>query len=213
MEPDHTDDIGRVPRNVRGVTLIEMLFVIGIIAIIVVAALAIFNAVRASQDRSTALQHVSSIRSAVATWAGDKPLDFGAAGGLQRVEQLEPWLPARLRGVAGAQSTEKLALEAANPWDGAYEIGPSAGGAGQGASTSHPYRFNLAIRKIPGAEAEVLCRHLEDGAAITPNGEKLIELKAGDTDVADPATQQSSPCALAAGDELEVQTILITYRV
>ena len=216
MKPstDHRDHRQHVRHKASGVTLIEMLFVIGIIAIIVVAALAILNAVRASQDRSTALQQVSSIRSAVATWAGDKPLDFGTTGGLQRVEQLEPWLPARLRGVAGAQSTEKLALVDANPWDGAYEIGPSAGGTGQG-TTSHPYRFNLAIRKVPGAEAEVLCRHLEDGAAINPEGDKLIELRQGDIDVDNPAgsDEETPACALPAGSENEVQTILITYRV
>ena len=208
MEPltDHASHATCASRNARGVTLIEMLFVIGIIAIIVVAALAIFNTVRASQDRSTALQQVSSIRTAVATWAGDKPLDFGETGGLQRVEQLEPWLHGRLRSADIANSSSSLVLGGANPWDGAYEIGPSAG-----AQDQHPYRFNLAIGKIPSSEAEALCRQLEDGAAITPEGNKLIELKQGETNVADP-TGNVTPCALGETDE-NVHTILITYRV
>jgi len=193
----------------RGVTLIEMLFVIGIIAIVVVAALAIFNTVRASQDRSTALLQVSSIRSAVATWAGDKPLDFGQPGGLQRVEQLQPWLPGRLSGNPDAESSaSKLNLGSANPWDGAYEIGPS-----QGTTDNHPYRFNLAIRKVPASEAEALCRQLEDGAAINANGDRLIQLTS-DADVADPAPSEgeSTPCALDA-ESASAQVILITYRV
>ena len=202
---DHITHAPHVGRNDGGVTLIEMLFVIGIIAIIVVAALAIFNTVRASQDRSTALQQVSSIRSAVATWAGDKPLDFGQDGGLQRVEQLQPWLPGRLNGNPDAESTEsKLNLGSANPWDGAYEIGPSAGAT----ATNHPYRFNLAIRKIPASEAEALCRQLEDGAAINAEGNKLIQLKE-DGDVAEP---EPGDCAVDA-NVTSAQVILITYRV
>ena len=217
MEPltDHIGHAGGVERSARGVTLIEMLFVIGIIAIIVVAALAIFNTVRASQDRSTALQQVSSIRSAIATWAGDKPLDFGETGGLQRVEQLQPWLPGRLSGNPDAQSTTTmLDLGSANPWDGTYEIGPSAGTTG----TNHPYRFNLAVRKVPASEAEALCRQLEDGAAINADGAKLIQLTA-DTQVADPVPSTSTDAgtdpapACASGDSTGAQVILITYRV
>ncbi len=210
MEPltDHASHATRASRNARGVTLIEMLFVIGIIAIIVVAALAIFNTVRASQDRSTALQQVSSIRTAVATWAGDKPLNFGDTGGLQRVEQLQPWLHGRLRTADIANSSTSLVLGGANPWDGAYEIGPSRPA---GAENQHPYRFNLAIGKIPSSEAEALCRQLEDGAAITPEGNKLIELKQGEANVADP-TGNVTPCALGENAQT-VHTILITYRV
>ena len=205
------EKIGKTARKTGGVTLIEVAFVIGIIAIIVVAALAIFNTVRASQDRSTALQNVSSIRSAVATWAGDKPLDFGEAGGLQRVEQLQPWLPGRLGvdgGASGGTGTA-LVLAAANPWDGDYSIGASAGREG---GTKHPYRFNLAITKVPRSEAEALCRQLEAGAAISSDGKRLIEVKQGDLEVADPAGTDT-PCDLGQGAVDDVHSIFITYRV
>ena len=155
--------------TVKGVTLIELAFVIGIIAVIVVGALAIFNAVRASQDRSTALQNVGTIRSAIATWAGDKPLGFGLETGLQTASQLSPWLPGRL---GTSATTNNLILQAANPWEGNYEVRPAEQQAGgqTGGGTEHPYRFLLVITGVPEAQAQALCRQLEDGATLDESG-------------------------------------------
>lgn len=161
---------GKVKGKVKGVTLIELAFVIGIIAVIVVGALAIFNAVRASQDRSTALQNVGTIRSAIATWAGDKPLGFGTQTGLQFASQLRPWLPGRL---GTSATTSGLILTAANPWEGNYEIRPAEtqqSGGNTGGGTGHPYRFLLVITGVPEAQAQALCRQLEDGATLDESG-------------------------------------------
>ena len=155
----------------RGVTLIELAFVISIIAIIVVAALAIFNAVTASQNRTTALQNVGSIRAAVATWAGDKPLGMGAGNedGLKETAQLRPWLPGRL----GTSADDSLYLRNANPWQGDYELQAADAGATSGGG-AHPYRFRLVIHDVPSAEAQALCRQLEEGAALDPQGSRMI---------------------------------------
>ena len=170
-------------RRARGVTLIELAFVISIIAIIVVAALAIFNAVSASQNRTTALQNVGSIRAAVSTWAGDKSLDFDEADGLQDLSQLRPWLPGRL----GTNAAAGLMLSRANPWQGDYEIqSADAGATGAG---PHPYRFVLVIHDVPGAEAQALCRQLVEGAALDMQAQRMIAYNArGSTGCRAPAS-------------------------
>ena len=183
-------------RNERGMTLIELALVIGVIAIIVVGGLAIFNAVRATQDRSTALANVGVIRSAVATWAGDRPLDMALGTGLQNGAQLQPWLPGRLGTTA---VPENLILEKANPWDGDYRLEASTIGG-----NNEPYRFVLVITEVPNAEAQALCRQLEDGAALGTTGQRLIGIGAN----------PSGGCGTAddaAADKKEV--IRVVYRV
>lgn len=192
-------------RRVAGVTLIELAFVIGIIAIIVVAALAIFNTVRASQDRSTALQNISSIRSAIATWAGDRPLGMNTDAGLRDAGQLRPWLPGRL----GTSAQSGLSLNAANPWNGAYTIEQAPPGE-QGAADAggaHPYRYVLVITEVPSAEAQALCRQLEEGAALDSGGNRVINL----------GSRGTGGCTVgSSGDEQETgetQDIYVEYRV
>ena len=160
-------------RRASGVTLIELAFVIGIIAIIVIAALAIFNAVRASQDRSTALQQVSAIRAAIATWAGDGPANIGIAptsdqryAPLQFGAELEPWLPGRLATAANL-ATSDLTFDNANPWNGNYVL--------QAAQPPGPYLFALVIESVPGAEAAALCRQLLAGAATGSGGTTTVK--------------------------------------
>ena len=106
----------------RGVTLIELSFVIGIIAIIVVAALAVYNAVRSSQDLTTAVSDVSAIRTAVGNWAGNEPI-FGDPQSpnppleLSNFSQIARLLPGKLR--ERAEGTSDLTLAGVNPWQGA----------------------------------------------------------------------------------------------
>ena len=192
-------------RKAAGVTLIELAFVIGLIAIIVVAGLAIYNAVRASQDRSTALQNISSIRSAIHTWAGDRPLGMNTDAGLRNALQLQPWLPGRLR----TSAKSGLTLDHANPWNGAYTIEqapPSEQGAAD-AGGAHPYRYVLVVTEVPSAEAQALCRQLEGGAALDSGGNTVINL----------GSRGTGGCTVgSSGDEQETggkQDIYIEYRV
>ena len=111
----------------RGVTLIELSFVIGIIAIIVVAALAVYNAVRNSQDLTTAVSDASAIRTAVSNWAGNEPIfaTGGPASGpttttgtlLTNGVQIHTLLPGKLREAARIAASD-LVLRGVNPWQG-----------------------------------------------------------------------------------------------
>ena len=141
--------------RMKGVTLIELAFVIGIIAVIVVGALAIFNAVRASQDRSTALQNVGA-RSARRSRPGPATslLGFGTADRTAKfASQLRPWLPGRL-GNGSAKYQWPWVLTAANPWEGRLRDRRPADPddskavvtpASTGSTDKHPYRFKLLV--------------------------------------------------------------------
>ena len=159
----------------RGVTLIELSFVIGIVAIIVVAALAVYNAVRNSQDLTTAVSDVSAIRTAVSNWAGNEPVFLiGSAANdtsvtpLENLEQLNRLLPGKLRELAG---TGKI-LQGANPWQGDYEVDQvntgNLGGSTQAsviqAITENPFVFQIRIASIPVTQHEPLRRRLSEGA-------------------------------------------------
>lgn len=157
----------------RGVTLIELSFVIGIIAIIVVAALAVYNAVRNSQDLTTVVSDVSAIRTAVSNWAGNEPIfRVGSAQAdpsvteLDNLEQLNRLLPGKLRELARPQDR---ILEGANPWQGNYEVNQQTDATvdlnGQPVAINpNPFVFQIKITNIPRTQHEPLRRRLEEGA-------------------------------------------------
>ena len=159
----------------RGVTLIELSFVIGIVAIIVVSALAVYNAVTNQRDLTTAVADVSAIRTAVSNWAGNEPIflvgtaanDTGVTP-LENLEQINRLLPGKLRELAGSG----LILQGANPWQGNYEVnqvntGNLGGDTQQSviqAITDNPFVFQVRIGDIPVTQHEPLRRRLSEGA-------------------------------------------------
>lgn len=157
----------------RGVTLIELSFVIGIIAIIVVAALAVYNAVRNSQDLTTAVSDVSAIRTAVSNWAGNEPIFAGANPApdtpLTNAIQIHTLLPGKLR--EAARTNQTLTLQFVNPWQGNYIIDNANNAEGQidrsGQTpdySNNPFVFMVQITEIPLSQHEPLRRRLEEGA-------------------------------------------------
>lgn len=182
------DLLGREPCNprrplsrCRGVTLIELSFVIGIIAIIVVAALAVYNAVRNSQDLTTAVSDASAIRTAVSNWAGNEPI-FATGGPanpttitgtlLTNGVQIHTLLPGKLREAARVAASD-LVLRGVNPWQGDYEIREatspqtplfSRSTNGPPNYSDNPFVFLVRITNIPSSQHEPLRRRLEEGS-------------------------------------------------
>ena len=187
-----------------GLALAELALPIGMIAIIVVGGIIIFNTVRGAQDRSTALANVGVIRSAVATWAGDEPLRMDTEDGLLNAAQLRPWLPGRLGNRAKSSG---LALSEANPWDGDYVIEPAPPGASADGETGgvHPYRFVLVITDVPDSEAQALCRQLAESAALDPAGNRMINF----------GSRGTGGCTTTGSDEEDAETLdlYVEYRV
>ena len=195
----------RPRRCASGASLIDVYLAIGILLIVVVGSFAIYSSVRAALDRQTALANVGVIRSAVATWARDRPLRLNTADGLENVAQLRPWLPGRLG--ERADESSGLTLGEANPWDGDYRIEPApprASGDGE-TSAAHLYRFVLGITDVSDDEAEALCRQLEDGAALDEAGNRVINF----------GSRGTGGCTIATSDEADAETqdLYIEYRV
>ena len=157
----------------RGVTLIELAFVIGIIAVIVVAALAVYNAVRSSQDLTTAVADVSAIRTAVSNWAGNEPVFRDPPGQttsntpstkLENLAQISRLLPGKLR----QRASTGLELGGVNPWQGSYRV-LDASESGLQDQTGQTYddnyfAFAIEITGIPITQHEPLHRRLKEGA-------------------------------------------------
>ena len=147
----------------RGVTLIELGFVVGIIAIIVVAVLAIYNAVKSAQEVTDATQDVAAIRQAVAQWSGGGPLrednpNLFSTAQIDRVlgswVQLAEYLPGNL-GKQAANTPGPL-LEDVNNWpNGTYQFTVDA---------ESPYLWTLEITQIPDGSVQTLAMRLEEGA-------------------------------------------------
>ena len=197
-EPKPCHRLGALSRC-RGVTLIELSFVIGIIAIIVVAALAVYNAVRNSQDLTTAVSDVSAIRTAVSNWAGNEPIFVTTnTGGNQTTNsrltnglQLQRLLPGKLRDAArnpnagGGQN--EVTLSQVNPWQGNYSImqavnGLQATGATDAENLSgNPFVFMIEITEIPTSQFEPLRRRLEEGSQAISESQQATEQDLGVT--------------------------------
>ena len=114
--------------NQRGVTLIEAALVVGILALIIIAAMIALNAATSQRRATQAVTDIASIRSAVSRFAAGGPLTgFGSGSGtgyMKTAKDLTDWkqiagfLPAPLESKATATSGKTLAD--ANPWDGDY---------------------------------------------------------------------------------------------
>ena len=145
----------------KGVTLIELAFVIGIIAIILVAVLGIYNVVKRSQTLTDVTSDVAMIRQAVSTWASGGPITRSQAdqdrgfNSLTSWDQLAGLLPGSLGQQAGA-AEDATELTAVNSWGCTYRlvIDPS---------DTDRYKWSLQIEKIPTDVLNALATRLRDG--------------------------------------------------
>lgn len=155
------------PRRARGITLIELGFVVSIIAIIVVGVLAIYNAVKRSQEVTEVVGQVAQIRQAVSSWAGggalrvetrqvnsDGSVSTSTTRQLQNFSQLSVFLAGTLR--AQAANTQGLVVENVNNWPGStYTLA---------VDPSNPNLWTITIIAVPLGAAEPLGDRLRTSA-------------------------------------------------
>ncbi len=168
MASNHTDATPRLGRRrTRGITLIELGFVVGIIAIIVVGVLSIYNAVKRSQEVTEVVGQVAQIRQAVSNWAGggslrvesrvinaDGTTSASTTRQLENFSQLAVFLAGKLRSQASNQSG--LIIENVNNWPGStYTLA---------IDSSNSNLWTITITEIPLGAAEPLGDRLRNSA-------------------------------------------------
>ena len=145
------------PRGARGLTLIELGFVIIILAVIVAVALAFYNTVSTNKKITDVVTDVASVRSAVTQYAGGNPLIgplgrsdptgvspalFSREKGDFNWDELAQFLPGRLGAQAALEGGKDLAN--ANPWKSTYTLDV--------VGDSPSYQWTLRITAIPSNE-------------------------------------------------------------
>ena len=157
----------RPPRRTRGITLIELGFVVGIIAIIVVGVLAIYNAVKRSQEVTEVVGQVAQIRQAVSNWAGggslkvetrlvnaDGSVTTSTTRELQNFSQLSVFLAGTLK--AEASNQQGLVIDNVNNWPGStYTLA---------IDPANSNLWTIAITEVPLGAAEPLGDRLRNSA-------------------------------------------------
>lgn len=155
------------PRRTRGITLIELGFVVGIIAIIVVGVLAIYNAVKRSQEVTEVVGQVAQIRQAVSNWAGggslkvetrlvnaDGSVTTSTTRELQNFSQLSVFLAGTLK--AEASNQQGLVIDNVNNWPGStYTLA---------IDPANSNLWTIAITEVPLGAAEPLGDRLRNSA-------------------------------------------------
>lgn len=160
-----TETLRRHRRRI-GVTLIELAFVIAIIAILVVAALAVYRAVSATLDVNEAVRDVATVRQAMKNFAGDDRICCGeGTADLTSWNQLRGFLSGALHDKAREAGAADTVLEDVNPWQGNYEFT---------VDDAAPYQFVITITDVDNEVIETLVRKLEDGAQRDDTGNPLV---------------------------------------
>ena len=165
------DQIGERNRSRRhaGITLIELGFVVGIIAVIVVGVLTIYNSVTAQQAVTDVTSDVAAIRTAVSTWASGRPLNTPKEQqpvGVEGVDYVwDKWadisncLPGDLGQVAESTQSTTLTKVNSNWPDVEYQFD---------VDSQNPYLWTLTIAMIPDQDdAQTLGKRLGEGAEMT----------------------------------------------
>ena len=174
----HSASRQKTGRN-TGVTLIELAFVIAIIAIVLVAVLGLYTVVKRTQELTEVTSDVAAIRQAVSTWASGGPLS-GRDGldDLTRWNQLAGFLPGNLGRQAAA--TDSTTLMNVNSMGCSYTINANPDAADR-------YKWSLQVSQLPGDAVDVLATRLRDGVVADTtdaNGAAvsgLVAVKPGDT--------------------------------
>ena len=138
-----------------GVTLIELAFVIAIIAILVVAALAVYRAVSQTLSINSAIRDVATIRQAMKNFAGDDQICCGDdTANLTQWFQIRGFLSGAIRDEA-IRNGSSATLSGVNPWQGDYSFT---------VDEDLPYQFQLQITEVDAEMLDTLSRKLADGA-------------------------------------------------
>lgn len=164
----------------KGVTLIELAFVIGIIAVILVAVLGIYNVVKRSQTLTDVTSDVAVIRQAVSTWASGGPITYTANdidrgfASLTGWDQLAGFLPGSLGQQARDGSVDGV-LTAVNSWGCTYELE---------FYEEDQYKWSLTVDEVPTDVLNTLASRLREGV-VADEGEgdtvqRGLEINTGD---------------------------------
>ena len=152
----HSVRPGKKASLCKGVTLIELAFVIAIIAIILVAVLGLYRVVKGSQELTEVTSDVAAIRQAVSTWASGGPLtNSGDIPSLDSWDQLAGFLPGTLGRQARNAGTE-MSLTNVNSWGSTYDFAIDA---------DDFYKWTLTVTSVPTDVVDVLATRLRDGVA------------------------------------------------
>lgn len=157
----------------RGLTLIELGFVIIILAVIVAVALGFYNTLSRNKEITDVITDVANIRQAVSSYAGGLPLT-GAIGkdlageDVQRDplnwNALASLLPGRLGTKAGSVDGGGLTISNTNAWQSNYQIVTNVDG--------NPYYWNLIVTNIPVDLAERVKEKLANSGRAVPTDEE-----------------------------------------
>ena len=152
----HSVRPGKKASLCKGVTLIELAFVIAIIAIILVAVLGLYKVVKGSQQLTEVTSDVAAIRQAVSAWASGGPLtNSGDIPSLDSWDQLAGFLPGILGRRARNDGTE-MSLMNVNSWGSTYDFALDG---------DDFYKWTLTITSVPTDMVDTLATRLRDGAA------------------------------------------------
>lgn len=152
----------------RGVTLVESALVIGIISLIILAALLALEAVTEQRRMTQVVTEVAVVRSALSKWAAGGPLIYPdvASGSerapssrnLRRFNQLSGFLPGHL-GIAAA-GANAFNLEGINPWSEDYDLSLTP-------FNDPGSKWTITVHGVPRDLAPILVKQLElNGARI-----------------------------------------------
>lgn len=151
----------------KGLTLIELGFVIIILATIVAVALTFYNSISRNKEVTDTVTDVANIRQAVSSYAGGLPL-IGVIGtdkdgaDVSRDsgplwQDLSPLLPGRLS--VRARNINNADLTNANAWGSTYKLIVNA---------SDPFTWALTIDQIQDGLCERVSDKLVAGASSVP---------------------------------------------
>ena len=158
--------VGAASDRVKGLTLIELGFVIIILATIVAVALTFYNSLSRNKEVTDTVTDVANIRQAVSSFAGGLPLTgvIGQDSNGADVERdsptwqnLSPILPRRL-GVR-ARNVNNVDLRDANAWGSTYRLI---------VVPSEPFSWSLSIDQIRDGLCERVRDKLVAGAESVP---------------------------------------------
>ena len=172
-------------RGAMGLTLIELGFVIVILAVIVALVLGFYTTLSRNKQVTDVVTDVANIRQAVSSWAGGLPLTLvtlgknGAGEDVTRAA-LVGWadlvnvLSGRLAVLAASSNASGFDLNQANAWGSTYTI------------AARSYEWDLIINEVPAELVDRLRDRLATSGTIAEGA--AAAGGASDADAAQPRT-------------------------
>lgn len=158
-------------RRQRGVTLVEMAMVIGIISLVILGSLLALESVTEQRRMTQAVQDIAMIRSAVSKFAAGGLVVYPGSGtgdtAISDTRNLADWgdLAGFLPGSLGIQTSGSTSatVSTGNPWSEDYVLSvPAAVGSGTAGSA----KWTLTLNGVPTDLAPILVKQLDLNGAL-----------------------------------------------